>query len=756
MFPYQISWQLSPAVIPVWLILLCAVGLFALLFWGTRLLKKKQAPLGWIRVLFTLRVIIILVFVLMLFQPIISYKQDIHVTPEIMVLVDNSESMSRQAPGRNENYGNAFHESFKESGLREYLEENYKVHWYSFDQDARIFEPDTEWSSLHFEGSSTHTGQSIRTAWESINQNSSRTGEIQPLQDILLIGDGHDSGRDLITPILRERGLSLYAYVPEELLMEEKGSVAIRSVQSSRRVALQSYAPFTVRLNRPAGSAAEQVRVYLYLDGNQVSSAEMLMEPGQTEVSTNLFHKPNRLGIHPYVVSLLSPEDRPKAIEEGANLVGREYSVGIDVVDHQKEVLLWEGSSRWSFRFLRRLLEDDPTFAFSGLVGRGRMYVMYGEPDRKARLGGVPQSSAELSQFDVIVLGDVDVRQWSAGFVRSLERWIVEEGNTLIVTGSPRLEFIRINPVLHRLLPVILNEASSNPVKGPVSVSKSVEGYHSPFFMHPTFDGLVQLSPLENLYIPDRKRPGATVLAEASVRGNRGSMIVLAEQPAGRGRVLYVGTDSLWNWQMSSPIAQTGETYYTAFWQQALRALTPVRSSSADQVFWIQPERSRYEVGDTGRIFFDLLSPVITPEFRAVTMLPDGREESLQVRPGNEVGRFESVFSPSIPGLYQIRAELWDDGRLLTERLSLVDVDQPRSEMSVLGVNRELLEQVTQGSNGSIVNKSDRSYWPKSKLGDVRIPHQFTWDLWNSGFLLLLLVSLLGIDWLIRLLRGMV
>src|SRR5690606_24866334 len=145
MFPYQISWQLSPAVIPVWVILLCAVGLFALLLWGTRLLKKKQAPLRWVRILFVLRVLIILVFVLMMFQPVISYKRDIHVTPEIMVLVDSSESMSRQTPGSDENYGNAFRASFKDSGLREHLEQNYKVHWYSFDQDARIFDPDTEW-----------------------------------------------------------------------------------------------------------------------------------------------------------------------------------------------------------------------------------------------------------------------------------------------------------------------------------------------------------------------------------------------------------------------------------------------------------------------------------------------------------------------------------------------------------------------------------------------------------------------------------
>ncbi len=754
MFPYQISWQFSPPVVPVWLVALCAIGLFVLLLWGTRLLIKKQAPVRWVRILFVLRVLIILVFVLLLFQPMLHYKRDIHVTPELMILVDTSESMSRLMPRQQKTYGEHFRDSFLTSGLREHLENRYRLHWFSFDQDARVFDPDQEWSSQRYEGASTQTSASIRTAWDAVNQNSSRTGEVQPLREVLVLGDGHDTGRESLTALLREQGLTFHAYVPEDVFTEEKGSVGIRSVQSSRRVALQSYVPFVVRLSRQPGPV-EQGKVYLYLGNEELSSVDLLFEPGQTDVSVSMLHRPNRVGVHSYVVSLLSPEERAKLLEEGANLVGREYSIGIDVVDHQLEVLLWEGSSRWSFRFLRRLLEDDPTFAFSGLVGRGRMYAMYGEQDRRARLGGVPQSLAELSQFDVIVLGDVDIRQWSAGFVRSLEQWVVQEGRTLIVTASPRLDLIRRNPVLHRLLPVVLNETSSLPIKGPVAARKSAEGFHSAFFMHPLFENVSLLPPLENLYVPDRKRPGATVLMETAAQANRGPMIILAEQPAGRGRVFYVGTDSLWNWQMNSPIVRTGETYYSAFWQQALRALTPMRSQSSDQIFWVQPERSRYEVGEAGRIFFDLLNPVVAPEFRAIAQLPDGREESLQVRAGAEIGRYEAVFSPSMAGLFQIRAELWDEGRLLAERTSLLDVDQPRSEMAVLGVNRELLEQVTQGTDGSILSRSTRDLWPTPKFGNERVPHDFSWDLWNSGFLLLLLIGLLGVDWLIRLLRGM-
>src|SRR6185503_20026495 len=106
------------------------------------------------------------------------------------------------------------------------------------------------------------------------------------------------------------------------------------------------------------------------------------------------------------------------------------------------------------------------------------------------------------------------------------------------------------------------------------------------------------LPPLDRVYPPLRKKPAATIQLEANGRANSyGSLIVMAEHSVGRGRVLFIGTDTLWNWQTMGALDAQGVTPYASFWQQAMRAMSPVHSRSGDVSITLQPDRSRYEVG---------------------------------------------------------------------------------------------------------------------------------------------------------------
>ena len=67
---------------------------------------------------------------------------------------------------------------------------------------------------------------------------------------------------------------------------------------------------------------------------------------------------------------------------------------------------------------------------------------------------------------------------------------------------------------------------------------------------------------------------------------------------ARRGRVLFIGTDTLWKWHALAGTTE-GPTPYQVFWQQALRTLAPVRQSAGNVNLFLAPERSRYEPGQT-------------------------------------------------------------------------------------------------------------------------------------------------------------
>jgi len=102
----------------------------------------------------------------------------------------------------------------------------------------------------------------------------------------------------------------------------------------------------------------------------------------------------------------------------------------------------------------------------------------------------------------------------------------------------------------------------------------------SPFFFQFRAGAEETLPPLDQIYPTLRKRPGATVLLEATKeRGEYGPHIVIAEQLSAAGRVLFVATDTLWKWHTLAP-TKDGPTSYSIFWQQAFRAMSPARPNA--------------------------------------------------------------------------------------------------------------------------------------------------------------------------------
>src|SRR5262249_9971408 len=154
-----------------------------------------------------------------------------------------------------------------------------------------------------------------------------------------------------------------------------------------------------------------------------------------------------------------------------------------------------------------------------------------------------------------------------------------------------------------------------NPVAGPVQVQITTEGARSPFFLQPGSATSTSLPTLDQIYPPLRKKPAATVLLVASGVGNAfGPFIVMSEHTVGRGRVLFVGTDTLWKWQTLTTAGDEKTTPYHLFWQQSLRALAPTRPGGSAVNLWLQPGRSRYEAGQRVSIRAEIASIVPLPQ----------------------------------------------------------------------------------------------------------------------------------------------
>ena len=764
MFPsLTISWM---PVLPPWLIALFTLALLALLGRGSLLLAQKRLPRRWIVGLGALRVAIVAVFALCLLQPIVSFRRTVPEGPPVLVLLDASQSMGLKdaaAPaGR-------LAESLRwleQSGLKNKLTARPNTHWFAFDSHARTTAP-ADLAALAPNGATTRYGESLADAWEHYRQQRSADAPLVPGGRVLLVSDGHDFGTRDVTEVARQLGVVVDTLAPASAVRgTEPAQISIAHMQAPRRVLLGAESRLTVAL-RAGGLAGKPLTLQLRDGDKLVATQPLTFAANETEKRVSLVFRPEEAGLKEYHVTIegapaATPAPTPAATPAGEPEGAHARKFSVQVVGARNEVLFLEDNWRWEFKFLRRIFEDDPSFTLTAFLARGEnAFVQLAEPDRRTQVTGFPQSRAELAGFDTLVIGSADPRRWPRGFARAVQELVVEEGKSLIVIGGPNLRALFAQSPIAALLPVELVPESGTPLPGPVPVRVTLEGLATPFFSAPT--GVPAgywsaLPPVDQIYPPLRKKPAATALVETEKLANAyGKLILMAEHTVGRGRVLFVGTDTLWKWQMNGAVAE-GPTPYQVFWQQALRALAPIRQSTGNVNLNLEPDRSRYEPGQTVVLRAEVQSAQALPKARvqAQVTLPDGKQLPLDFSPDPAApGFFTARFDATRAGQHKVAASVIAEDKTAADTLIAFDVEAGSAELADARINDAGLRRIARDTGGQHLDRADPTTWRAlASLEKVPVVRVQTVDLWNRYVLLLLLSALLGIDWLLRLLRG--
>ncbi len=735
------SLQLIP-VLPLWLVLLLSAALLGVLAHGSLTLLRRQVPRRSVIVLALLRIAMVLLFALVLLHPVASYTRTIERRPEMLVLLDVSESMAQPGASDGTTRLEEVVRTLDGGGLAKELEQRFEPRWFAFDRAATPLE-DREWTTLRADGQGTHYADSLTQAWN-YSRSSALAGTTP--ERVLLISDGHDRGTPDIAEVARQLGVAIDVLGPGSPPVNRTLSpLTVADVQGARRVLLGSETHFLITLRSEPAFVDRKATVRLSEGGKALEAVEVVLRAGRTEERVRLAHRPTEVG----------PKRFDFQVEKST------FPLSVQVVDGKHEVLVLEDTWRWEFKFLRRVLEEDPSFRFTALLSRGGgAFMQFAAPDRRSQLVGFPDNPAQLAPFDTVFLGDVNPRRWPRDLAASLRRLVMEDGKSLVVVAGPNLAQWLETPELLSLLPVEITRETATPLTGPVAVRVSAEGARSPFFLQPGAGPAASLPPLDQIYPPLRKKPAATILLEAAKLGSTsGPLIIMAEHTVGRGRVLYVGTDTLWKWQTLTTASDEKTTPYHLFWQQALRALAPARQGGGTVNLWLQPHRSRYEAGQRVVVRAEVESAVSLPQasVRGVVSLPDGRTLPLSFTadasaPNAHIAEFET----GTAGAYRLNASVVSSGRMAAEGSAVLDVVESRPERDGTPVDHANLARIAAATGGKVIDPEDSATWPASAGGPAAVTERVTVDLWNRSYLLILLALVAGTDWLIRLLRGYV
>ncbi len=471
------------------------------------------------------------------------------------------------------------------------------------------------------------------------------------------------------------------------------------------------------------------------------------------------------------------------------------------VTDARTHVLLVDNHPRWEFRYLRNL--------FYGRDKSVHLQYVLLQPDRiegqvdppvpasasrpfgDARATLLPQTEEEWRKFDVIIFGDlppqaIGEEQW--GWISKSVR---ERAAMLVMIAGPR-HFPRLieSQAGRDLVPAELDWDSTLPIAAPPKPFRfalTAEGMRHPAtrqssgtssneemwaqfpeiqWRHPVVS-LKEGAELLLTAAEDEEDLGQTgsagmdaaldVLAQRREREIRSALLVTRQ--TGRGRVALLLTDRMWRLREGA-----GDVFHHRFWGNLVRWGAGPMLRAGGQRVRLGTDRLVYTPDErplvTARLRDASLNPVEDRKLTAEVTRNGEKIASMELRPSEEKnGLHEAALDPfREPGKYEVRLKGKEAERLTVEDggkepMVSFTVAGSRGPVETAETTRDpkRMEAIATLSNGKVVAPAEAASLAALFLGDREERKEIReTSLWDNLPVLLLLVSLLGSEWVLR------
>lgn len=597
--------------------------------------------------------------------------------------------------------------------------------------------------------------------------------EGRDLAGIVLISDGastggfhEDSGDGAVRDFLRSLDTRVHTVWAARPGLQD---IAVADVMADEFAFVRT----VVRIDaviRTTGLPARRVPVTLSTDGQPLRQKLVDLPAGEHEVKVTFEVTPPRVGRYVYEVSVPVADTEAVTTNNARSFVVR-------VIRDKIRVLQVAGQPSWDVRSLRQMLKSNPNVdLISFFILRTQDDVSLVPNDEMSLIPFPTRELFEqqLPSFDLIILQDFEYKPY--GIEEYLEniRSFVEGGGGLAMLGgaasftsggyygtavAPALPVELYGPFdraalidTQRFTPQLTEAGQQHPV---------TSLRYDPADNLATWKALPQL---EGVNLVVGARPEATVLAQhPRIRTRDGKpMPVIVAGEYGKGRSLAVTTDTLWRWGFVAA-ARPGDNgrQYTKFWENAMRWLIQdpdLRNLHVDS------DAVEYAPGAPVRVTARLLGRDYQPT--------PGGTVSLVVKRGADPARAEQIATAKltvgddgtavyelargdgatvVPGVYRIEARAKIAGREV-EAADIFLVREGGSELDRPVGDPGMLEAIATATNGTALGAV--SALPSGLAFDqprvVRVDRRTDIELWSRPGLLLLVIGLLGLEWLLR------
>ncbi|MFO0961467.1 MAG: hypothetical protein U0625_01020 [Phycisphaerales bacterium] len=762
----RLSWQHG---VPAWIAVLALAAAIAVA-WAS----YRRIELGsWRRrTLVALRAGAIALLLVLLAGPVLELPRE-QVEPDaVLVLADRSRSMEvadlTDAAGARVARDAALRGLAGTDALFAGLGSEHRVAWYGFSDGIAALARAADGAVTLGEPEGDRT--LLATAME---QALARAAG-RPVSAIVLLTDGRttDPPDRALLRRLQSEGIAVFAVAlgaPNAL-----GDLSVAQAQAPRRAFAKDLVPVEAVVERrgPARARAAIVELVDTATGTVLDRAELPAQAGagagagapdaatgdaaRTGAST-ASREPVQLVARPSGAGDARWEVRVRDPAGGVDLLpaNDRRAIPVTLVDRPMRVLYIEGYPRWEYRYLKNLLQRETTVESAVmLVSADRDFAQEGNTP----IGRLPRTREEFERFDLVILGDLPASFFTTEQLTLLRQVVADRGAGLVWIGGARS-----TPRTWQATPL----EDLLPFTGPYELERIGE----PVTMAPTplaaRMGVLRLSDDPKAAFPEELtaiatgwsalewaqriprgalKPAAEVLAQTaqSIEGEPAPLVIAMRY--GAGNSLFVATDEIWRWRYGR-----GETYPERFWVQLLRALARPSLGVGREEIRLAVEPGRATVGEAVRVEVEV-PPGTAPGSIALEAVPETAGVApvdLEAKPAPG-GLFTTAWTPESPGRWTLRPR---DPTLAARAGGGAALEVVRSdrELRDAEADRALLEQIAQETGGRVVDPAQaRTLERLLPNRSVRSENPVRDPLWSSPAALILLLLLLGGEWIVR------
>jgi Protein of unknown function (DUF1194) len=443
----------------------------------------------------------------------------------------------------------------------------------------------------------------------------------------------------------------------------------------------------------------------------------------------------------------------------------------VKVVRQRVRALMIAGYPAPEVQFLRNALLRDTALEFaSWLQSASEGYEQAGHrPIRR-----LPKDLQELSHYDVVVLFDPDMKALGTGWADMLHNFVGAAGGGLVyIAGELNSQQLlsgggeggAVDNSWLRVLPVVSDPGLYQSTADVALSSREVwnleltpEGSGDTIFRFsedPSRNREI-LASLPGMYwhCPvTRAKPGATVLArhgDPRMHNSYGRHVLLASQRYGPGYTVFIGFDSTYRWRYLH------EEYFDGFWARLVDRVGRNKALGGRYPFILSTDKAAYRPGDQVTLRAEWIEGGTgQTDLRGEVDVPGGEPITLELSPVPEKeGTVAATFNVEEAGPYLVRiVPATTEGDLANLRPATLDfrVDPRSQELDKPALDRALLDDVARAAGGQLFTLADYQQIADAfKIKQVERVLEYRDELWDAPLLFGLLMICLTTEWVLR------